>query len=189
MFKEQLGEEFQVAVIGPGGENLCLTPASTTITAARPGARRGRGDGFQAPQSHRPARTQSVQVADLAGTASGMALFKACKDSDGLKPAGLRHHHRHQLVRRSLRPPTRNFSAGSFEGGPTLYGPVMREQIVITRQRLLWLSFARRQIQPHETYGSTGGRPPIRNIACWSNLGIADIQDVPRPICLATSWH
>jgi aldehyde:ferredoxin oxidoreductase len=64
---------------------------------------------------------------------AGMAIYKACKDSEGLKPW---QSYGTTIVTSWCDEvgalPTRNFSSGSFEGGKTLYGPYMREQIVIT---------------------------------------------------------
>jgi hypothetical protein len=78
--------------------------------------------------------TKSISVADLASYRKvGMALFEACKEAEGLKPW---QDYGTMIVVSWCDEvgalPSRNFSAGSFEGGKTLYGPVMRDQIVIT---------------------------------------------------------
>ena len=78
--------------------------------------------------------TKSVPVADMEQyRKAGMAIFKACKDADGIKEWT---RYGTTIVTSWCDEvgalPTRNFSAGSFEGGKNLYGPVMREKIVIT---------------------------------------------------------
>lgn len=184
MFKEQLGEEFQVAVIGPGGENL-VSYASINHDYGREAGRGGVGAvmGSKRLKAIVLHGTQSVQVADLAGyRKAGMALFKACKDSDGLKPW---QDYGTTIVTSWCDEvgalPTRNFSAGSFEGGPTLYGPVMREQIVITDKGCFGCPSPCGKYSRMKRYGSTVEGPEYETIGMLgSNLGIADIQDVAQ---------
>ena len=133
--KEELGEEFQIAVIGPGGENG-VAYACINHDYGRQAGRGGVGTVLGAKKVKAIAvhGTGSIPVYDMpAYRAAGKVLFKACKDAEGLKPW--------QTYGTTIvvswcdevgALPTRNFSAGSFEGGPSLYGPVIREEIVIT---------------------------------------------------------
>jgi aldehyde:ferredoxin oxidoreductase len=78
--------------------------------------------------------TKSIPVADPdAYRKAGMELFKACKEAEMLKEWT---SYGTTIVVSWCDEvgalPTRNFSAGSFEDGKNLYGPVMRQKIVIT---------------------------------------------------------
>ena len=134
-FKEKLGEEFQIAVIGPGGENL-VPYACINHDYGRQAGRGGVGAvmGSKKVKAIVVHGTKSIPVADKeAYRKAGMALYKACKDAEGLKDWT---RYGTTIVTSWCDEvgalPTRNFSAGSFENGKNLYGPVMREKIVIT---------------------------------------------------------
>jgi aldehyde:ferredoxin oxidoreductase len=183
-FKEQYGDEYQVAVIGPGGENGVLY-ASINHDYGRQAGRGGVGTvmGAKKLKAIVVHGTKDIKVADLAGyRQAGLALYKACKEAEGLKPW--------QTYGTTIvvswcdevgALPTRNFSAGSFEGGKTLYAPVMREQIVKTDKGCFGCpspcgkySYAKRyqayvEGPEYETIGMLG-----------SNVGLADIQDVAQ---------
>jgi aldehyde:ferredoxin oxidoreductase len=127
-FKDKLGEEFQVAVIGPGGENG-VSFASINHDYGRQAGRGGVGTvmGVKKVKAIVVHGTKSISVADLAGyRKAGMALFKACKDAEGLKPW---QDYGTTIVVSWCDEvgalPTRKFSAGSFEDVPALYGQVM----------------------------------------------------------------
>ena len=85
--KEKFGEEFQIAVIGPGGENR----VSYACINHDYGRQAGRG-GVGAVMGSKKLKaivlhgTKSIPVADMdAYRKAGMALYKACKDADGLE--------------------------------------------------------------------------------------------------------
>ncbi len=182
--KKQYGEECQIAVIGPGGENQVLY-ACINHDYGRQAGRGGVGavmgsKGLKAIVVH---GTQSVPVADpQAYREAGMALYKACKDADGLK----------EWTRYGTTIvvswcdevgafPTRNFSAGSFEGGKTLYGPVMREQIVVTDKGCFGCPCPCGKYSNMKKYGTQVEGPEYETIGMLgSNLGLADIQDVAQ---------
>ena len=131
----KVGEEFQIAVIGPGGENL-VPYACINHDYGRQAGRGGVGAvmGSKKVKAIVVHGTKSVPVADTeAYRKAGMALYKACKDAEGLKDWT---RYGTTIVTSWCDEvgalPTRNFSAGSFEDGKNLYGPVMREKIVIT---------------------------------------------------------
>ena len=182
--KEKLGKEFQIAVIGPGGENG-VSFASINHDYGRQAGRGGVGTvmGVKQVKAIAVHGTQSVHVADLqAYRQAGLALFKACKDSEGLKPW---QDYGTTIVVSWCDEvgalPTRNFSAGSFEGGKTLYGPVMREQIVITDKGCFACPSPCGKYSRMKRYNSNVEGPEYETIGMLgSNLGISDIQDVAQ---------
>jgi aldehyde:ferredoxin oxidoreductase len=180
--KERLGEDFQIAVIGPGGENL-VPFASINHDYGRQAGRGGVGAvmGSKKLKAIVVHGTGSIPVADLEGyRKAGMALFKACKDAEGLKPW--------QMYGTTIVTswcdevgalPTRNFSAGSFEGGKNIYGTVMREQIVITDKGCFGCPSPCGKYSHMKRYNTRVEGPEYETIGLLgSNLGIADIQDV-----------
>ncbi|HPH96829.1 MAG TPA: aldehyde ferredoxin oxidoreductase family protein [Anaerolineaceae bacterium] len=182
--KTQLGEEFQVAVIGPGGENG-VSYACINHDYGREAGRGGVGTVMGAKKLKAIAirGTHSIPVADLdAYRQSGMALFKACKESDGLKPW---QTYGTTIVTSWCDEvgalPTRNFSAGSFEKGASLYGPVMREQIVITDKGCFGCPSPCGKYSRMKRYGTYVEGPEYETIGMLgSNVGISDIQDVAQ---------
>jgi aldehyde:ferredoxin oxidoreductase len=182
--KEKLGDEFQIAVIGPGGENG-VAFASINHDYGRQAGRGGVGAvmGVKQVKAIVIHGTRSVPVADLeAYRKTGMALFKACKDSEGLKPW---QDYGTTIVVSWCDEvgalPTRNFSAGSFEGGKTLYGPVMREQIVITDKGCFGCPSPCGKYSRMKRYNTNVEGPEYETIGMLgSNLGLSDIQDVAQ---------
>lgn len=190
--KEKLGEEFQVAVIGPGGENG-VSYASINHDYGRQAGRGGVGTVMGAKQLKAidVRGTQSIPVADLEGyRKAGMALFKACKDAEGLKPW--------QTYGTTIvvswcdevgALPTRNFSAGSFEQGKNLYGAVMREQIVITDKGCFGCPSPCGKYSRLKRYNSHVEGPEYETIGMMgSNLALTDIQDVAQANLLCDDW-
>ncbi len=183
-FKDKLGEEFQVAVIGPGGENG-VPFASINHDYGRQAGRGGVGTvmGVKKVKAIVVHGTKSIPVADLAGyRKAGMALFKACKDAEGLKPW---QDYGTTIVVSWCDEvgalPTRNFSAGSFEGGPTLYGKVMRDQIVITDKGCFGCPSPCGKYSRMKRYNSNVEGPEYETIGMLgSNVGLSDIQDVAQ---------
>ena len=182
--KAKHGEEFQVVVIGPGGENG-VSYASINHDYGRQAGRGGVGTvmGVKKVKAIAVRGTQQIPVADLDGyRKAGMALFKACKESEGLKPW--------QTYGTTIvvswcdevgALPTRNFSAGSFEGGRSLYGPVMREQIVITDKACFGCPSPCGKYSRMKRYDSNVEGPEYETIGMLgSNLGLTDIQDVAQ---------
>jgi aldehyde:ferredoxin oxidoreductase len=182
--KDQFGEEFQVAVIGPGGENG-VPFASINHDYGRQAGRGGVGTvmGSKRLKAIVIRGTQSIPVADLEDyRKAGMALYKACKDAEGLKPW---QTYGTTIVTSWCDEvgalPTRNFSAGSFEKGKTLYGPVMREQIVITDKGCFGCPSPCGKYSKMKRYNSNVEGPEYETIGMLgSNVGISDIQDVAQ---------
>ena len=182
--KKKFGEEFQIAVIGPGGENG-VSYAHVNHDYGRQAGRGGVGTVMGAKRLKAVVvhGTQSIPVADLEGyRQAGMALYKACKDAEGLKEWTA---YGTTIVVSWCDEvgalPTRNFQAGSFEGGKTLYGPVMRQEIVITDKGCFGCPSPCGKYSRMKRYNSNVEGPEYESIGLLgSNLGIADIQDVAQ---------
>jgi aldehyde:ferredoxin oxidoreductase len=182
--KKRYGEPFQIAAIGPGGENQVLYACINHDY----GRQAGRG-GVGAVMGSKKLKaivlhgTGSVSVADPdAYRAAGMALYKACKSADNLKDWT---RYGTTIVVSWCDEvgalPTRNFSAGSFEGGKTLYGPVMREQIVITDKGCFGCPCPCGKYSNMKRYGTQVEGPEYETIGMLgSDLGLSDIQDVAQ---------
>lgn len=183
-FKEKLGEEFQVAVIGIGGENL-VPYACINHDYGRQAGRGGVGAvmGSKKVKAIVLHGTKSVQVADKdAYRTAGMALYKACKDAEGLKDWT---RYGTTIVVSWCDEvgalPTRNFSAGSFEDGKNLYGPVMREKIVITDKGCFGCPSPCGKYSRNKKYNSYVEGPEYETIGLMgANLGIDDIEAVAQ---------
>lgn len=182
--KAKFGEEFQVAVIGPGGENL-VSYACINHDFGREAGRGGVGTVMGAKRIKAIALRGSkrIPVADLeAYRQAGKALFKACKDSDGLKPW---QTYGTTIVTSWCDEvgalPTRNFSAGSFEGGSKIYGQAMRDEIVITDKGCFGCPSPCGKYSHMRRYNTRVEGPEYETIGMLgSNLGISDIQDVAQ---------
>jgi aldehyde:ferredoxin oxidoreductase len=183
-FKDELGEEFQVAVIGVGGENL-VPYACINHDYGRQAGRGGVGAvmGSKKLKAIVLHGTKSIPVADMdAYRKAGMALYKACKDSEGLKDWT---RYGTTIVVSWCDEvgalPTRNFSAGSFEGGKNLYGPVMREKIVITDKGCFGCPSPCGKYSRNKKYNTYVEGPEYETIGLMgSNLGIDDIEVVAQ---------
>ena len=183
-FKEKLGEEFQIAVIGPGGENL-VPYACVNHDYGRQAGRGGVGAvmGSKKVKAIVVHGTKSVPVADVEGyRKAGMALYKACKDAEGLKQ--WTSYGTTTVVSwcddvGAL--PTRNFSAGSFEGAKTISGPYMREHIVVTDKGCFGCPSPCGKYSRMKKYNSYVEGPEYETIGlCGSNLGIDDIEAIAQ---------
>lgn len=182
--KEKHGEEFQVAVIGPGGENG-VPFASINHDYGRQAGRGGVGTvmGAKRVKAIVMRGTKSIPVADMEGyRKAGMALYKACKDAEGLKEWTT---YGTTIVASWCDEvgalPTRNFSAGSFEDGKNLYGPVMRKEIVITDKGCFGCPSPCGKYSHMKRYNSNVEGPEYETIGMLgSNVGIGDIQNVAQ---------
>lgn len=192
MLKDQYGEEFQVAAIGPGGEN-CVSFAHINHDYGRQAGRGGVGAvmGAKKVKAIVLRGTQSIPVADPEGyRKAGMELFKACKEAEMLKEWS---SYGTTIVVSWCDEvgalPTRNFQAGSFEDGKNLYGPVMRQKIVITDKGCFGCpspcgKYSR--VQRYDTYVEGPEYETIGMIG--SNLGLSSIEDVAHANYLCDEW-
>jgi aldehyde:ferredoxin oxidoreductase len=188
-FKNKYGEEYQVAAIGPGGENLVLYACINHDF----GRQAGRG-GVGAVMGSKKLKaivihgTKSVPVADLDSyRKAGMALYKACKDAEGLEEWS---RYGTTVVTSWCDEvgalPTRNFSAGSFEQGPNIYGQTMRKEIVITDKGCFGCPSPCGKYSNMKRYNTQVEGPEYETIGMMgSNLGIGDIQAVAEANRLA----
>ena len=190
--REKLGEEFQIACIGPGGENG-VAYAHINHDYGRQAGRGGVGTVMGAKKVKAIAirGTKAIPVADMdAYRKAGMTLYDACKKSELLKP--WQHLGTTMVVSwcdeiGAL--PTRNFSAGSFEGGKTLYGPYMREKIVITDKGCFGCPSPCGKYSRMKRYGTNVEGPEYETIGMiGSNLGLAEIEDVAQANLLCDDW-
>lgn len=180
--KKQYGEEFQIAAIGPGGENQVLY-ACINHDFGRQAGRGGVGAvmGSKLLKAIIIHGTQSVPVADADGyRKAGMALYKACKDAEGLAEWT---RYGTTIVTSWCDEvgalPTRNFSAGSFEGGKGLYGQTMRQEIVVTDKGCFGCPCPCGKYSNMRRYNTQVEGPEYETIGMiGSNLGISDIQAV-----------
>lgn len=184
MMKDKFGEEFQIAVIGPAGENL-VSFAHINHDYGRQAGRGGVGAvlGSKKVKAVVVHGTKSVQVADMeAYRKAGMALYKACKDAEGLKEWT---RYGTTVVASWCNEvgalPTRNFSAGSFEGAQGIYGQTMREKIVITDKGCFGCPCPCGKYSRNKKYNSYVEGPEFETIGMFgSNLGIGDIEAVAQ---------
>ena len=188
-FKEKMGEEFQVAVIGPGGENM-VPYACINHDFGRQAGRGGVGAvmGVKKLKAIVIRGTKSINVADSkAYRQAGKALYKACKEANFLQEWT---KYGTTVVTSWCDEvgalPTRNFSAGSFEDGKDLYAPVMREKIVITDKGCFGCPSPCGKYSRSKKYGSYVEGPEYETIGLMgSNLGISDIEAVAHANLLA----
>ncbi|MGA2503566.1 MAG: aldehyde ferredoxin oxidoreductase family protein [Anaerolineales bacterium] len=183
-FKEKLGEEFQVAVIGVGGENL-VQYACINHDYGRQAGRGGVGAvmGSKKLKAIVIHGTKSIPVANMeAYRKAGKALYKACKDAEGLKEwtrygtAGVT-----AWCDEVGALPTRNFSAGTFEGSKGINGKALREKIVITDKGCFGCPSPCGKYSRSKKYDSYVEGPEYETIGLMgSNLGIDDIEAVAQ---------
>jgi aldehyde:ferredoxin oxidoreductase len=183
-FKEKLGEEYQIAVIGVGGENL-VPYACINHDYGRQAGRGGVGAvmGSKKLKAIVLHGTKSIPVADKdAYRKAGMAIYKACKDADGLKEWT---RYGTTIVTSWCDEvgalPTRNFSAGSFENGKAIYGQTMREKIVITDKGCFGCPCPCGKYSMVKKYNTFVEGPEYETIGLLgSNVGIDDIEAVAQ---------
>jgi aldehyde:ferredoxin oxidoreductase len=180
--KDKYGEDYQVAVIGPGGENL-VPFASINHDYGRQAGRGGVGAvmGSKKLKAIVVHGTKAIPVADPEGyRIAGLDLFKACKQAEGLVPW---QQYGTTIVTSWCNEvgalPTRNFTSGYFTEGKELYGPVMREKIVVTDKGCFGCPSPCGKYSRTKKYQSNVEGPEYETIGLLgSNLGISDIEDV-----------
>ncbi|MGE5124170.1 MAG: aldehyde ferredoxin oxidoreductase family protein, partial [Acidobacteriaceae bacterium] len=180
--KRKYGDEYQVAAIGPGGENQVLYACINHDF----GRQAGRG-GVGAVMGSKKLKaivihgTKSVVVADQEGyRKAGMALYKACKEAEGLAEWS---RYGTTVVTSWCDEvgalPTRNFSAGSFEGIANINGQAMRKEIVITDKGCFGCPSPCGKYSNMKRYNTQVEGPEYETIGLMgSNLGVNDIQAV-----------
>jgi aldehyde:ferredoxin oxidoreductase len=133
--KKELGEDFQIASIGPGGENL-VKFACISHDFGRQAGRAGVGAvmGSKKVKAIAVHGTKSIPVADVEEFRRiGREMYDFCKASDawevwvrlGTSGVNVPSNEWGSF-------PTRNFQSGHFEEIENMTGELMREKIVIT---------------------------------------------------------
>ncbi len=182
--KDELGEEFQIALIGPGGEKL-VKYACIGHDFGRQAGRGGVGAVMGAKKLKAIAvrGTKSIPVADreefreVAGE-----LYKACAESDMIEE-----------WQRLGTPgvtvwcneiggfPTRNFQGGFFEAYKDLSGEVMREKIVVTDKGCFACPSPCGKWSHTKKHGLRVEGPEYETIALiGGDCALADIEDVAK---------
>jgi aldehyde:ferredoxin oxidoreductase len=133
--KRRLGEDFQIATIGPGGENL-VKYACITHDFGRQAGRGGVGAvmGSKLLKAIAVRGTKSIPVADPKALLEvSRKMYAACKSSGAFEvwwKYGTSGVNAWSNEVGSF--PTMNFRSGRLEGYESLSGEVMREKIVVT---------------------------------------------------------
>ncbi|MGC8873440.1 MAG: aldehyde ferredoxin oxidoreductase family protein [Chloroflexia bacterium] len=182
ILKKRLGEDFQIATIGPGGENL-VKYACITHDFGRQAGRGGVGAVMGAKKLKAVAvrGSKAIPVADPERFWElARAMFRACKEAEGLGPW---QRYGTTIVTSWCDEvgalPTRNFQQGSFEHGPNLYGQVMRERIVITDKGCFACPSPCGKYSYTKKHGVFVEGPEYETIALvGSNCALGDIEDV-----------
>lgn len=182
--KDELGEEFQIATIGPAGENL-VKYACINHDYGRQAGRGGVGTvmGAKKVKAIAVRGTRSIAIADVGEfTRLAREAYRACKEADGF---GAWTRYGTMMVTswcdKNGALPTRNFQSGSFEDGSNIYAPVFRRTIVVTDKGCFGCptpcgkySHSRK----HDIY--VEGPEYETNGMLGSDLGLSDIEDIAK---------
>jgi aldehyde:ferredoxin oxidoreductase len=180
--KEELGEEFQIATIGPAGENL-VSYACITHDFGRQAGRGGVGTVMGAKKLKAIAvrGTRAIPVADLdAYREQARAMFDACRSAEGLEvwqrygTSGV-----NTWSNEIGAFPTRNFQSGTIEGYENLSGEVMREKIVVSDKACFACPSPCGKYSYVRKHGVRVEGPEYETAALLGgDCGLTDIQDV-----------
>jgi aldehyde:ferredoxin oxidoreductase len=182
--KGRLGEEFQIASIGPAGENL-VRYACISHDFGRQAGRGGVGTvmGARRLKAIAVRGTGDIPIADPVEFARiSNELFKECKQAEA-----------HQAWTRygtmiitewcdtNGTLPTRNFQAGAFEHGPNIYADVMRRTIVVTDKGCFACPSPCGKYSHSRKHNLRVEGPEYEtNGMLGSNVGLSDIEDIAR---------
>lgn len=180
--KKELGEDFQIAIIGPGGEKL-VKYACISHDFGRQAGRGGVGAvmGSKKLKAIAVHGTKSIPVADVKEFRRlGREMYDYCKASDGwevwvrLGTAGVNVPSNEWGSF-----PTRNFESGYFEGIETVAGEVMREKIVITDKACFACPCACGKYSHSKKWDIRVEGPEYETTAfLGADVGVSDIEDV-----------
>ncbi len=182
MLKDRLGEEFQIATIGPAGENL-VKYACITHDFGRQAGRGGVGAVMGAKKVKAVAvrGTRAISVADPERFWElSRSMYRACKEAEALEAW---QRYGTPMVTSWCDEvgalPTRNFQQGVFEEGKSLYAEVMRQTIVITDKGCFGCPSPCGKYSNAKKHGIFVEGPEYETIALLgSNCALSDIQDV-----------
>jgi aldehyde:ferredoxin oxidoreductase len=180
--KKELGEEFQIALIGPGGENL-VKFACICHDFGRQAGRAGVGAvmGSKKLKAIAVRGTKSIPVADMEEFRRvGREMYDFCKASDGwevwvrLGTAGVNVPSNEWGSF-----PTRNFQTGHFENMDKMTGEYMREKIVVTDKACFACPCACGKYSYTKKWDAYVEGPEYETAAfLGTDVGVADIEDV-----------
>jgi len=184
ILKQRLGEDFQIATIGPAGE-VGVKYACINHDYGRQAGRGGVGTvmGAKRVKAITVHGTNGIPIADTDSFIGiGKTAFKACKEAEALD-AWIRYGTMTvtSWCDRNGALPTRNFQAGSFEHGPSIYAPVFRDTIVVTDKGCFGCPSPCGKYAHAPRYDIYVEGPEYEtNGMLGSNLGLSDIQDIAR---------
>jgi len=182
--KDELGEEFQIATIGPAGENL-VKYACINHDFGRQAGRGGVGTvmGAKKVKAIAVRGSGSIPIADVKEfTRIAKEAYRACKEAEGFE----------DWVRYGTMTvtswcnengalPTRNFQFGFFEEGPNIYAPVFRDKIVVTNKGCFGCPSPCGKYSHSKKYDIYVEGPEYEtNGMMGSDLGIGDIEDIAK---------
>jgi len=185
ILKDDLGEDFQIAVIGPAGENL-VRFACVSHDFGRQAGRTGIGAvlGSKNLKAICVRGSKSIPLHDIdAVIEKGKEMFKTCAENpetavwQRLGTPGVTG-----WVNEIGAFPTRNFQTEFFEAHENLTGPVMRERIVKSDKACFGCPMACGKYSHAKKEGKYDVRvegPEYETIAlCGGNCGLDNIEDV-----------
>jgi aldehyde:ferredoxin oxidoreductase len=182
MLKEALGEQFQIALIGPGGENL-VKFACICHDFGRQAGRAGVGTvmGSKRLKAIAVRGTKSIPVADVTEFRRvGREMYDFCKASDAwdvwvrLGTAGVNVPSNEWGSF-----PTRNFQTGHFDDMEKMTGEYMREKIVVTDKACFACPCACGKYSYTKKWDVRVEGPEYETAAfLGADVGVSDIEDV-----------
>jgi aldehyde:ferredoxin oxidoreductase len=180
--KKQLGDDFQIAVIGPGGENL-VKFACICHDFGRQAGRAGVGTvmGSKKLKAIAIRGSRSIPVADVDEFRRvGREMYDYCKASDAwevwvrLGTAGVNVPSNEWGSF-----PTRNFQTGHFDDMDKMTGEYMREQIVVTDKACFACPCACGKYSYSKKWNVHVEGPEYETAAfLGADVAISDIEDV-----------
>jgi len=180
--KKDLGEDFQIALIGPGGENM-VKFACICHDYGRQAGRAGVGTvmGSKKLKAIAIKGTKSIPVADVSEfRRAGREMLEFCKKSDAwdvwvrLGTAGVNVPSNEWGSF-----PTRNFQSGYFENMDKMTGEYMREKIVVTDKACFGCPCACGKYSYTQKWDVHVEGPEYETAAfLGADVAIADIEDV-----------
>ncbi|MFQ6015124.1 MAG: aldehyde ferredoxin oxidoreductase family protein [Anaerolineae bacterium] len=190
--KDELGEEFQIAVVGPAAENL-VKYACISHDFGRQAGRAGVGTvmGSKKLKAIAVRGTKSIPIADVDQfREQARAMFQACQESKGLEvwqkygTVGVT-----QWANEVGAFPTRNFQSGAFEESDNLIGPVFREQIVRTDKGCFSCPSPCGKYSYSSKHNIHVEGPEYETEAfLGGDVGIGDLEDVAYANYLCDEW-
>ncbi|HIQ06485.1 MAG TPA: aldehyde ferredoxin oxidoreductase, partial [Anaerolineae bacterium] len=182
--KDTLGEEFQIATVGPAGENL-VRYACISHDFGRQAGRGGVGTVMGAKKLKAIAvhGTGDIPIADVNEFVRvANEAYQSVKEAEALE-AWIRYGTMivTEWCDENGALPTRNFQAGAFEHGHNIYADVMREKIVVTDKGCFACPSPCGKYSHAKKHGIYVEGPEYEsNGMLGSNLALGDIEDIAK---------